>query len=400
MSETAVVRTRAPAGASQVQPIRVLMGIPAAGATAGGPALHLPMLVEDLRAAGHAVLTMPYGRWAERESLPLKMWHQLYDLVRYPVFVWRMRPDVVHLNSSFDPKAIARDAPFALVTRLLRKPLFIKWHGSEPEYLETRSLVWRPLVRLLLANTRAIGVLSTEEQAAVRRCAAAPACYVVRNGLDLARYERRTDLHTRLGIPAGAPLLLFIGRVLRAKGLREAVSAMRLLSPELGAHLIVVGDGPDRSEAQALAGRLGVTGQVHFLGQIPEAEAVDYYCGCDILVFPTAHPEGFPMTVFQSLAAGLGIVTTRIRATADYLHEPQNACFVPPRDAQAVATAVEDLLRDPARLATMRSANRALARRFERRTVAAEIGAIYGEILQRGPAARDPARTRHDGEDV
>ena len=71
MSETVAVRTRAAAGASQVQPIRVLMGIPAAGATAGGPALHLPMLVEDLRAAGHAVLTMPYGRWAERESLPL-----------------------------------------------------------------------------------------------------------------------------------------------------------------------------------------------------------------------------------------------------------------------------------------------------------------------------------------
>lgn len=400
MTGTAVVRTRAPAGAVPVTPIRVLMGIPAAGATAGGPALHLPMLVEDLRTAGHAVVTMPYGRWAEHESLPLKIWHQVRDLVRYPFVVRRAKPDVVHLNSSFDPKALVRDAPFALLTRMLGKPLFIKWHGSEPEYLESRSPVWRPFVRLLLANTRAIGVLSTEEQAAVRRCTAAPACHVVRNGLDLTRYERRPELRRQLGIPDGAPLLLFIGRVLRAKGLRDTVSAMRLLSPELGAHLIVVGDGPDRGEAEALAGRLGIASRVHFAGQLPESAAVDYYCGCDILVFPTYHPEGFPMTVFQSLAAGLGIVTTRIRATADYLREPENACFVPPRDAQAVATAIEDLLRDPPRLQAMRNANRALARRFERRTVAAEIGAIYGEILRRGPAATPPAGTRHDGEDV
>lgn len=375
------------------------MGIPAAAATAGGPALHLPMLVEDLRAAGHAVMTMPYGRWGEHESMPRKMWHQLLDLLRYPALLHRTRPDVVHLNSSFDPKAIARDAPFALVTRLLGKPLFIKWHGSEPEYLASASPVWKPLVRMLLANTEAIGVLSSEEQAAVRRCAAAPACHVVRNGLDLTRYERRPDLHARLGIPAGAPLLLFIGRVLRAKGLREAVSAMRLLSPELGAHLIAVGDGPDRRESEALAVRLGVQDHIHFMGQIPEAEALDFYCGCDILVFPTYHPEGFPMSVFQSLAAGLGIVTTRIRATADYLRDPENACFVPARDAQAVATAVEELLRDAPRLAAMRSANRMLARRFERRTVAAEIGAIYGEILQRGVAAKETAGARLDAED-
>ena len=72
----------------------------------------------------------------------------------------------------------------------------------------------------------------------------------------------------------------------------------------------------------------------------------------------------------------------------------------PARDAQAVATALEELLRDPARLTAMRQANRALARRFERRTVAAEIGAIYGAILQRGVAAMNPARTRHDGEDA
>jgi glycosyltransferase involved in cell wall biosynthesis len=370
-------------GARRPTALRILMGVPAPGAAAGGPALHLPMLVEDLRAAGHVVETLPFGRWRDHEPMPVKLWHQLVDLVRYPAALRRAAPDVVHLNSSFDPKAILRDVPFAFMTRRLGKPLFVKWHGSDPGYLQARSPIWRLLVNALLSNVDAIGVLSSDEAAAVRRRRDAPACHVVRNGLDLSRYDRTPDLRVRFGIPAGAPLLLFISRLIPTKGVREAVAAMRLLAPELGAHLLVVGDGPERVHGAGLASRLGVADRVHFIGRVPEAEAADFYCGSDILVFPTYHIEGFPMTVFQSLAGGLGVVTTRIRATADYLREPDNALFVPPRDAQAVATAVEALLRDPAGLAAMRSANRALARRFDRRTVAAEAGDIYDAMLGR-----------------
>jgi glycosyltransferase involved in cell wall biosynthesis len=358
------------------------MGVPSAGATAGGPALHLPMLAADLGALGVGVTTFGYGRWGEGEPMALKLSHQLLDLLRYPALVRRAAPDIVHLNTSFDPKAIARDAPFALVTRLLGKPLFVKWHGSEPQYLASRSPWWRLLVRTLFANVDAVGVLSNEEADAVRRRGDAPRCHVVRNGLDLSRYERRTDLRPRLGIPAGAPILLFIGRLIPAKGLRETIAALRLIAPEANAHLVIVGEGPERVHAEGLAARLGVAERVRFTGRVSETEAADFYCGADILVFPTYHPEGFPMTVFQSLAAGLGIVTTRIRATADYLRDPDHARFVPPRDAQAVATAVEELLREPETLAAMRSANRALARRFDRRTVAAEAAAIYAEMLE------------------
>jgi glycosyltransferase involved in cell wall biosynthesis len=362
--------------------LRILMGVPAPGATGGGPALHLPMLVEDLRAAGHAVETFAFGRWAEGESLPRKTWHQLLDLARYPRIVRRSAPDLVHLNTSFDRKALVRDAPFALATRLAGKPLFLKWHGSEPELLHARAPWWRALVRLLFANTRAIGVLSASEQEAVRCRRDAPACHVVRNGLELARYAPRADIRSRHGIPAATPVLLFVSRLIAAKGLADVVRALPQVVARHDAHLVVVGDGPARAEAEALAAQLGIAARCHFTGRIAESEARDYYCGCDILVFPTYHDEGFPMTVFQSLAAGLGIVTTRIRATADYLREPDNALFVPPRDPAAVAAALARLLGDPPALAAMQAANRALARRFDRRTVAGEIAAIYVQMLE------------------
>ena len=91
-----------------------------------------------------------------------------------------------------------------LATRALRRPLFIKWHGSEIELLETRSPIWRGLVDLLLRGTRAIGVLSVEEQRALQRHPRAPRVCVVRNALDLRRYTDRPDVRARLGIQPNA----------------------------------------------------------------------------------------------------------------------------------------------------------------------------------------------------
>ena len=81
MTQTEVQKQPGKDATAAVHPARVLMGVPAPGATGGGPALHLPMLVEDLRAAGHTVTTFPYGRWSEGEGLATKMTHQLFDLL-------------------------------------------------------------------------------------------------------------------------------------------------------------------------------------------------------------------------------------------------------------------------------------------------------------------------------
>lgn len=367
------------------QSLRVLMGVPSAGATGGGPALHLPMLVEDLRAGGIDVRTFAFGRWAEGEGIVTKILHQMVDLVRFPMLLRRTAPDCVQLNSSLDRRALVRDVPFVWMSRAFGCPVLVKWHGSELEFLQAGvAPLWRFLARQLLRGAHTIAVLSSEEERALRAHGDAPASAVVHNGLDLQRYARTTDVRTRLGIPAAAPVLLFVGRLLPAKGLLDVIAALPAITARHDAHLVVVGDGPTRAAAAARAAALEVSTRVHFQGQIPEDAALDFYCGGDVLVFPTYHAEGFPMVVFQSLAAGLGIVTTRIRATADHLHEPANALFVPPRDPAALAAAVIRLLEDPELLGAMRRNNRERARRFDRSAVAARFAALYNDMVPAG----------------
>jgi glycosyltransferase involved in cell wall biosynthesis len=231
----------------------------------------------------------------------------------------------------------------------------------------------------LLACTDAISVLSREEERALTSAGYTKPIPVVKNGLDLSRYAARCDIRPRLGLPADAIVLLFIARLIPAKGLGDAVQAMSSVSSKT-AHLVVVGDGPSRTAAEQRVGALGLQSRVHFVGSISEDQAKDYYCGSDILVFPTHHNEGFPMSIFQAVASGMCIVTTRIRAAADHLDDPTNCLFVPPRDPRALAEALQRLLNEPALRRHMGQNNRQLAKRFDRRLVADEFAEIYRSI--------------------
>lgn len=369
---------------------RILMGVPAPGATGGGPALHLPMLVDDLGALGIGVVTFPYGRWSESESWLQKIVRQAWDWLRFPARVRRAHPDLVHLNSALDRRALLRDVPFVLLARLLGQRVLVKWHGSETELLGQRG-PWGLACRLLLQNLSVLCVLSEHERREVRAAGFEVPCQVVRNGLEIARYRQPRDVRARHGIPEGSPLLLFIARLIVTKGLHDVLEAVSRLPADEAAVLLVIGDGPERAPAEALCDKLGLGSRVFFLGHLTEAEALDYYCGCDILVFPTFHAEGFPMSIFQAVAGGMGIVTTRIRAAADHLREPENVLFVPAHDPGSIAAAVQRLLQQPDLLGDMRQANRRLAQRFDRREVAAQFADIYHAAI---PGARDRAGHR------
>ena len=373
-----------PVDAQAAASVRVLMGVPAAGASGGGPALHVPMLVEDLERGGRVrVVPVAYGRWQEGEPAWIKVAHQALDLLRFPWRVWRAHVDVVQLNTSLDRRALVRDTAFAACTRLLRKPVFLKWHGSETHLLEPGSAaVWRFLARRLLRNIDTLGVLSALERQQALEFSPGTRCEIVYNPIDVRRYQRQENLREQHGLPPESVVALFISRLIPGKGLLDTVRAVQLLGDER-LHLLVVGDGPRRQAAEGLARELGVAPRVHFVGRVTEQQAAAYYAGSDILVFPSTLTEGFPMSLFQSVAAGMGIVTTRLRAALDHLEDRTHCLYVEARDPAALAQALRRLLDEPARLEAMRSANRALGARFDRAAVAAGYERIYIDIARR-----------------
>ncbi|MBU0717603.1 MAG: glycosyltransferase family 4 protein [Planctomycetes bacterium] len=288
--------------------------------------------------------------------------------------------EIVHLNSAFDRRGLMRDVWFVGIARLLGKHVVIKFHGSDLSFLRNARLWWRVLRTLLVRRHTTLCVLSQEEREAF--VAAFPRAHVVavKNALDLSRYERADDVRPKYSIPPDKPVLLFVARFIESKGLHEVLRALPMIREQHDVHAVLVGDGPVRAKAEEMCRQLRIESYATFTGYVPEEETVGFYRAASLLLFPTYHQEGMPMVIFHSLACGLPIVTTRIRAAADWLEDGVHCRFVPPRNPHELARATCALLDDPALRRRMGANGRALARTFDRRTVAGEFLSLYESI--------------------
>src|SRR5207244_10194022 len=106
-------------------------------------------------------------------------------------------------------------------------------------------------------------------------------------------------------IPADAPLLLFVGRLAREKGVPLLLDAMAGLPAKVW--LLLVGDGPERRELEAQVQRLGLTDRVVFAGEQDHAHVVDALGASDLFVFP-AHTDAAGLAVPEAIAAGRAAV--------------------------------------------------------------------------------------------
>lgn len=396
--------------------VRVLMGMPDRESL-GGPAACEPPFVAELQRLGAEVLeeTYVYGERLGRTTLRQRIQRVLSTARRLRRRLRREGDfDIVHLNSSFDTMALMRDAATLRLLRPTRAKIFIKFHGSDAAlFAPHASALKRSLVRFVLKHADGIGLLSSEERenfarAGVERRKLFVVKNVVTGGEDEGGGARATpsasstpgtsstpdanstqrpqgdgSLRAKLNIADEAtPLLLFIARFIPAKGLSDVIDACAILRDEGRPFtLLCLGDGEARGAAEAQAARLNLSGHVRFFGYVPEAETGEFYAGSTMLVFPTYHYEGFPMVIFKSIAAGLPVITTRIRAAADYLREPQNCLWVAPQNPQMLAAKIIQLLDRTDTRASMRRNNLELARQFTARVVAPEYLEIYNQLV-------------------
>jgi glycosyltransferase involved in cell wall biosynthesis len=362
--------------------VRILVGMPEQGAQ-GGPAACEPPFIEELRRSGHEVEEEVYAYARVNLGLPwrvqrvLRTGRTLQERLRQNDF------DLVHINTAFDMKALLRDA--LIVPRLHFKStkLFLKFHGSDAGLLETKNPVLAILRRRVLSHADGIGVLSSEERANFLRAGISEKkVFLVKNVVEAKIQGPDSEFLRHWSLPDDPPLLLFIGRFIPTKGLLDVIAACALLRDAGKKFLLLcVGDGPQRAEAEALVAQYDLQSCVRFFGYISEGDTRKFYAHSTILLFPTYHIEGFPMVIFNAAANGLPIITTRIRAAADYLREPDNCYWVEPRNPAQLTEKILELINDIEIRSAMALNNRSLAQRFSADIVTPEYVSIYQQLI-------------------
>ena len=206
---------------------------------------------------------------------------------------------------------------------------------------------------------------------------------VVINGLDLAVWRPRWEPaaaaaaaagRQRQKIPAAAPLLLNVGSLTPQKdhaGLLAAMALLRNSQPDV--RLLVLGDGFLRSDLEAQRRRLGLRDAVLMPGF--SHEVAPAMAAADLLVLASCN-EGMARVLIEAAASGLPVVATDVSGTRLAVEADQNGLVVAPRDPQALAAAIAQLLADPDRRAAMGRQARILAEeRFSAERMLAEVAA-------------------------
>ncbi len=232
---------------------------------------------------------------------------------------------------------------------------------TEHNTLNRRRRPWlRPLDRRIYARYDAIAAIS--EATATALAAWVPEIEarltVVENGVDLARIAAAEPLdRAELDIPAGAPLLVSVGRLEPQKDFPTLLRAMTWVP---GAFLALAGDGPLRGELERLSATLGIVDRVRFLGRTPRVPAL--LKAADIYVQSSAW-EGFGIAVVEALAAGRPVVVSDVPGVREIVGD--TGLRFPAGDSAALASAVGVLMGDGARRAALGAAGPSRAAHYD-----------------------------------
>lgn len=289
--------------------------------------------------------------------------------------------DLIHINTSFETKAILRDAFSLFWLKNNRAKIFLKFHGSDVDLLKEANFALRFLIGSLIKNADGIGLLSSEEKHGfVEAGFSEEKFFVVKNAL--ASFPQKSFPQVENFFGEKPFRLLFVSRLIPTKGLLETVRAVSALR-EKGFEVVleVLGDGETRLPAEDLAKSLEIGEFINFHGHVSEETVQEFYGESELLVFPTFHIEGFPMVIFNALPFGLPVVTTKIRAAADYLKEGENALFCAAKNSESVAQKIAEILQNKDLRERMSKNNRALANEFTAEKIAPEYLKIYQKLV-------------------
>jgi glycosyltransferase involved in cell wall biosynthesis len=345
----------------------------------GGP------ILERLRAA--AVPTEVLGIQRAPIRRPLAAWRDARGLVARVLAIAReQRIDLIQTHL---PDA---DWLGLWSGRKLRVPVIVTCHNPTLVPQERREGEWRTRLRRALqrrlyrraAALVAVGGAVEKELLALPGVARArvhriPSGFAPRPPLDPLQRDELRRRHAPL-LRGGGARLLTVGRLVPNKGVDRLLAMLpRVLAARPDVRLLVVGDGPARTELEAQARGLGVAEHVEFLGE--RDDVFDLLALVDLFVTGTRY-EGLGLAAAEALGQGVPVVGFRVAGVEEVVTDGSDGRLVPDGDVAAFADATLELLADPKRREAFGAAGRRSAARFDIARARERTEALYRALLR------------------
>ncbi len=294
----------------------------------------------------------------------------------------RLKPDIVHLNSS---KAGSLGALAAKLCGV--KKIIYTVHGlvlNEPLSAPKRVFYWLSEWFSGLFKTRFICVSAADQQALLKnKICRARKISVIHNGLDLAQinFWPRAEARAKLSLFASRQIndeVFLVGTLANfypVKGLIYLIEAVKNVLPIYPqTKFIMIGSGPELPTFKKIVNSYRLEQNIIFTDLVPTAS--QYLKALDLFVLPSLK-EGLPYALLEASAAGLPIIATAVGGNPEVVTDDFNGLLVPPADISSLTTALINLIPDHDRLARYAQNSQKRAQGFSLSSMAAQTFELY-----------------------
>jgi len=299
--------------------------------------------------------------------------------VTFAVCLIRLRPRIVHINTSFEPKGYWRDLAYLVLARLMRRRIVYQIHGGAlPGEFFSGNATLTSLLRRVLSWPDAVVLLAASEVAAYG--AFAPGARLIRIANAIQLYDADVSVTRYAGT---RPLeVVYVGRLAVNKGILDIIEAVRILrDKDIEVRLTIAGSGAARQEIIQAVASGGLGDRVRVVGAVFGEAKQRLWQQSDVFAFPTYHHEGLPYALLEAMCGGAVPVAAPAGAIPDVMQDGVHGLFVPPRDPQALAAVLERLAGDRTFLHALAAAGRArIMSQYSVGRLAEEFRALYDSL--------------------
>jgi glycosyltransferase involved in cell wall biosynthesis len=211
--------------------------------------------------------------------------------------------------------------------------------------------------------------------------------HVVWNGVSDPCWEEDPEARHRaraaFGLDDSVRVVGFAGRLTRQKNVALALSTFSRVASKTASETVflVAGDGEERLELLGMAERLGIGGQVLWLGYLRDEELEAFYRALDLMVLPSRW-EGFPLVLIEAQLRGIPVLASSVDGNAEALDLGRSGFLLPPDNEDAWAVALEEFLKNPTIFREYGTRGQVFARReLTNVMMARNTNAVYEKVL-------------------
>lgn len=364
--------------------------------TFGGSGVVATELGKALAAGGHEVHFITYSRPARLDFFSENLFYHEVSISKYPLFdfppyelalasklvdvVRFEKLDLLHVHYAIPHASAAFMAKQILATFNIHIPVVTTLHGTDIT-LVGRDASYNPVVTFSINQSDGVTAVSENLKAETYdHFDITRDIRVIPNFIDLDRFKLKPKEHFKQAIaPGDERILVHTSNFRKVKRTMDVIHIFKKVQDKLPSKLLMVGDGPERTQAEQLARDLGIAQNVRFLGKQDAVEEI--LSVADLFLIPSSS-ESFGLAALEAMACGIPVISSNVGGLPELNQEGITGFLCEVGDIDSMAEKSLYVLEDCDRLEKFKTAALARAEDFRLATILPHYEQYYQEVLK------------------